>query len=110
MTKSPSLLFLIVPVVVLSALGFFGARYMLDDHLDTTLDRLAIVWPGVAGMPEPERAFLVELALTCNVAERQPVRAEVLDCLRAVAGKLQPAPTERLEGLIASAPQAPAQG
>lgn len=109
MSKSPSLLFLIVPLVVLSVLGFFGARYMLGEHLDTTLDRLAVVWPGVAGMPGPERAFLVELALTCNVVERQPVRADVIDCLRPAAGKLQPAPTERLEGLIAGAPQAPAR-
>ncbi|MFC4930207.1 hypothetical protein [Massilia sp. GCM10023247] len=109
MTKSPSLLFLIVPLVVLSVLGFFGSRYMLNDHLDTTLDRLAIVWPGIAGMPEAERALLVELALTCNVVERQPVRAEVIDCLRSAAGKLQPAPTERLEGLVARAQHAPAQ-
>lgn len=104
MQKSPSLLFLVVPIAALAIFGFFGARYLLDNHADTTLDRLAIVWPGVADMPE--RPFLFELALTCNVVERQPVRAEVIDCLRSAAGKLHPAPTGRLEDLIARAPQA----
>lgn len=104
MHKSPSLLFLVVPIAALAIFGFFGARYMVGNHADTTLERLAIVWPGVADMPE--RAFLFELALTCNVVERQPVRAEVIDCLRSAAGKLQPAPTKRLDELIAKAPQA----
>lgn len=109
MTKSPSLLLLIVPIVLLSVFGFFGAKYMLNAHSETTLERLAIVWPGVAGMPEAERGLLVELALTCNVAERQPVRAEVIDCLRSAAAKLQPAPTDRLEALLARAPHAEAR-
>lgn len=102
--KSPSLLFFIVPVVVLTVFGFFGARYMLNAHSETTLERLAVVWPGIATMPEPERALLVELALTCNVVERQPVRAEVLACLRSAAGKMTPAPTARLERLVGQAP------
>ena len=107
--KSPSLLFLIVPVVVLAIFGFFGARYMLKTHADKTLDRLAVVWPAIETMPEPERAFLVELALICNVAEREAVRAEVVACLRSSAEKMTPAPTGRLEGLLRQAPQAPAQ-
>jgi len=100
-SQSPSLLFLIVPIAALAIFGFFGARYMLNSHVETTMERLAVVWPGVAGMPEPDRAFLVELALTCNVVERKAVRAEVIDCLRSAAGKLHPAPTERLESLVA---------
>jgi hypothetical protein len=53
-------------------------------------------------MPEQERAFLVELALTCNVVERQPVRAEVVACLRSVPKNASA--TERLDRLIAQAP------
>ena len=108
-SKSPSLLYLIVPVVVLAIFGVFGARYMLGAHAEKTLDRLAVVWPAIATMPEPERAFLVELALTCNVAEREAVRAEVIACLRSAAGKMQPAPTGRLDRLIGQAPQGQAQ-
>jgi hypothetical protein len=48
------------------------------------MDQLALVWPGIATMPEQERAFLVELAHTCNLTTREPVRAEVVDCLRSV--------------------------
>lgn len=103
-TTSPSILLVIVPVLALAVFGFFGARYMLGAHSETTLERIALVWPGVAAMPEADRAFLVELALTCNVVERQPVRAEVVDCLRSAAGKMQPGASARLESLVATAP------
>ena len=104
MNKAPSYLSLVGVLVLLGVFGFFGARYLLNAHSASTTERLALVWPGIAAMPEQERAFLVELALTCNVSTREPVRAEVLDCLRSV--KMNAAATERLERLVKQAPQA----
>ncbi len=104
MNKPPSLLSLGAALVALAIFGFFGAKYMLGKHSASTNDQLALVWPDIATMPAPERAFLVELALTCNVVGRQPVRAEVIDCLHATTAKMQPGATERLDQLIRQAP------
>ena len=103
MNKPPSILSLIAVLVALAIFGFFGAKYMLDKHSASTTDLLAIVWPGIAGMPAQERAVLVELALTCNVAARQPVRAEIIDCLHSTTAQMQPGATERLDQLIRQA-------
>lgn len=84
MNKPPSLVSLFLILVLLAVFGFVGARYMLKSHSRSTLDQLGLVWPNIATMPEPERAFLVELAHTCNLTTREPVRAEVVDCLRSV--------------------------
>lgn len=101
MSKPPTLLSLIVVLVVLTIFGVVGARYMLSSHSESTLTQLGTVWPDMSTMPEPERSFLVELALTCNVVARPAVRAEVIDCLRSTAANTRPASTERLDRLIA---------
>ena len=103
MTKPPSLLSLLAVLVALAIFGFFGARYMLKSHSASTLDQLRLVRPDIATMPEQDRAFLVELAHTCNMTMREPVRAEVIDCLRSV--KMDAAATERLNRLIGPAQQ-----
>jgi hypothetical protein len=79
MTKPPSLLSLFLGLAALAIFGVVGAKYMLSSHSASTQDQLRLVWPGIAAMPEPEHAFLTELALTCNVVKREPVRAEVID-------------------------------
>ena len=107
--QPPSLLLLIVILVVLALFGAVGAKFMLNRHSASTMSQLAVVWPGIETMPEDDRALLVELALTCNVVDREPVRAEVLDCLRSSAATIRPSPGERLERLIAQAPQAQAE-
>ena len=109
MSKPPSLLSLLLILVVLAIFGFFGARTMLGSHKESTQAQLGLVWPGIASMPEPDRAFLVELALTCNVSAREAVRAEVVDCLRSTATGMGPAPAGRLERLLKAAPQGAAR-
>lgn len=84
MNKPPSLLSLFLIIAALVVFGIIGARYLLSSHTEATDRQLGLVWPDLAAMPEAERAFLVELAHTCSVTERQPVRAEVIDCLRSV--------------------------
>jgi len=103
MNKPPSYLSLIGILVLLAVFGFFGARYMLKAHSASTMDQLALVWPGIATMPEGERAFLVELAHTCNLTTREPVRAEVVDCLRSV--KVNQDAAARLDRLLQQAPR-----
>ncbi|SFD05702.1 hypothetical protein [Massilia yuzhufengensis] len=104
MPKPPSLLALLAFLVVLAVFGVVGAKYMLGSHSDATQSQLALAWPQLASMPEPERAFLTELALTCNVVARPAVRADVLDCLRATATGMGPAAAARFERLAAPAP------
>lgn len=106
MNKPPSILSLIVFLVVLALFGVVGAKYMLSSHSESTTQQLGIVWPGIASMPEPDRAFLTELALTCNVAARPAERAQVVDCLRSATATLPPGSAERLERLLGQAPQA----
>lgn len=107
MNKSPSLLSLFLVLAALAVFGFFGAKYMLGSHKEKTNEQLGIVWPSLASMPEQDRAFLVELAHTCNLTVRQPVRAEVIDCLRSV--KMSQDAAARLERLVGQAPQTDAQ-
>lgn len=107
MNKPPSLLWLFFVIAILGMFGYFGARYMLNSHTESTMQQLGLVWPGIATMPEPERAFLVELAHTCNLITREPVRAEVLDCLRSV--EMNQDANARLERLVSQAPQAGVQ-
>ncbi|KFI07991.1 hypothetical protein [Massilia sp. BSC265] len=102
MNKPPSLLSLFLVLAALALFGFIGARYMLSSHTENTNQQLGIVWPGLATMPEADRAFLVELAHTCNLTTRQPVRAEVVDCLRSV--QMTPQASARLDRLIGQAP------
>jgi hypothetical protein len=109
MNKPPSLLSLLLVLALLAIFGFLGARYMLNKHSSATTSQLAIVWPHIETMPAQERAFLVELALTCNVAKREPVRTEVIDCLRSTTAKMQPGAREQLDRLIGQAPQAAAR-
>lgn len=106
MNKPPSLLSLVAGLVALAIFGFFGAKTMLGKHSASTNEQLAIVWPNIETMPAPERAFLVELALTCNVAARQPLRADIIDCLHTTTRQMQPGATERLDQLIQQAPPA----
>lgn len=108
MKKPPSLLTLLGVLVALALFGFLGARYMLSSHTESTNQQLGLVWPGIASMPEQDRAFLVELAHTCNLTLREPVRAEVIDCLRSV--RMTGEASARLERLVSQAPQAGAQG
>lgn len=107
MNKPPSLLTLLGVLVALALFGFLGARYMLSSHTESTNQQLGLVWPGIASMPEQDRAFLVELAHTCNLTLREPVRAEVIDCLRSV--RMTGEASARLERLVSQAPQAGAQ-
>lgn len=107
MNKPPSLLSLFLVLAALAVFGFIGARYMLSSHTESTKEKLGLVWPGIASMPEQDRNFLVELAHTCNLTTRQPVRAEVLDCLRSV--RMNGEATARLERLVGQAPPAGAQ-
>ncbi len=102
MNKPPSLLSLLGILVLLAVFGVFGAKYMLNATSQSTLEQLGVVWPGVAAMAEPDRAFLVELALTCNLATRQKVRTEVVACLRSV--EMDAAAKARLERLLGEAP------
>ena len=102
MNKAPSLLSLILVLVALAVFGVVGAKFMLNRHTTTTMSQLGTVWPNVETMPEGERAFLVELAHTCNVTMREPVRADVVDCLRSV--KMNAAASERLDRLLSQAP------
>lgn len=106
MSKQPSLLSLILILVVLALFGVVGAKFMLNRHSDLTMQQLAIVWPGIETMPQEDRSLLVELALTCNVVDREPVRAEVIACLRSAVASVNPPPGARLEALIGKAPQA----
>lgn len=99
MSKPPSILLLVAILAVLTIFGVVGARYQLNKHSASTMEQLALVRSDIAAMPEPDRAFLVELALTCNVVERQPVRAEVVACLRSVPTNASA--TERLDRLLA---------
>ena len=108
--QQPSILLLVVILVVLALFGAVGAKFMLNRHSASTMSHLAVVWPGIETMPEDDRALLVELALTCNVVDREPVRAEVVDCLRSSAATIRPSPSERLERLIVQAPQAASAG
>ncbi|MCC2957843.1 hypothetical protein LK542_19670 [Massilia sp. IC2-477] len=106
MNKPPSLLWLFLVLALLAVFGFVGARYMLKAHSQSTLDQLAVVWPNIATMPEQERGFLVELAHTCNLTTREPVRAEVVDCLRSV--RMDANASARLDRLLGqTAPAAP---
>ncbi len=102
MNKPPSLLSLILVLAALAVFGVIGAKYMLGSHKESTDQQLGIVWPGIAAMPEQDRAFLVELAHTCNLTMRQPVRTEVIDCLRSV--EMNADATARLDRLIGQAP------
>ncbi|RZA36232.1 MAG: hypothetical protein EOP92_06390 [Lysobacteraceae bacterium] len=104
MNKPPSLLTLFLALAALTVFGIVGARYLLGSHVESTDRQLGIVWPGIASMPAADRDFLVELAHTCNLVTRQPVRAEVLDCLRSV--KMTTDASARLERLVNQAPQA----
>jgi len=103
MNKPPSLLSLLLVLAALAVFGFIGAKYMLGSHKANTNQQLGIVWPGISTMPEQERNFLVELAHTCNLTTRQPVRAEVIDCLRSVP--MDAAAKARLERLVGQAPR-----
>jgi hypothetical protein len=76
---------------------------MLKAHSASTMDQLVLVWPNIATMPEQERAFLVELAHTCQLTTREPVRAEVVDCLRSV--KVNQDAAARLDRLLQQAPR-----
>ncbi|MCC2974104.1 hypothetical protein [Massilia sp. IC2-476] len=106
MNKPPSLLWLFLVLALLAVFGFVGARYMLKAHSQSTLDQLAVVWPNIATMPEQERAFLVELAHTCNLTTREHVAAEVVDCLRSV--RMDANASARLDRLLGqTAPAAP---
>lgn len=102
MNKPPSLLSLLLVLAALAVFGFIGARFMLSSHTESTNRQLGIVWPGIATMPEADRAFLVELAHTCNLTIREPVRAEVIDCLRSV--EMNADASARLDRLIGQAP------
>ncbi|QOY94997.1 hypothetical protein IM543_03615 [Massilia sp. UMI-21] len=102
MNKTPSILSLVLVLVALAVFGYFGARYMLNSHSESTMEQLRIVWPGVASLPEQDGGFLTELALTCNVVERPPVRAEVINCLRSV--EMDASATARLDRLLKQAP------
>ena len=106
MNKPPSLLSLFLVLAALAVFGFIGARYMLSSHTESTKEQLGLVWPGIASMPEQDRNFLVELAHTCNMTMRAPVRAEVIDCLRSV--RMNEEASARLERLLGQAP-APAR-
>ncbi len=108
MNKPPSLLSLFLVLAALAVFGFIGARYMMSSHKDSTSQQLGLVWPGMAAMPQADRNFLVELAHTCNLTMREPVRAEVVDCLRSVP--MNEAAKGRLESLIKQAPPASTQG
>jgi len=101
MNKSPSTLSLLIALLALAIFGFFGARYMLSAHTQTTMDQLRLVWPGIATMPEQERNFLVELAHTCSVTVREPARSEVIDCLHSVP--MNADAKARLERLVGQA-------
>ena len=105
MSKPPSIRSLILVLVLLAVFGAVGAKFMLGRHADTTMSQLGTVWPDLATMPESERVFLVELAHTCSVTTREPVRAEVVDCLRSVP--MNATATARLDRLLS---QAAAQG
>ncbi|VXC05839.1 hypothetical protein [Massilia sp. 9I] len=102
MNKAPSPLWLILILALLAVFGFVGARYMLSAHSQSTQDQLGLVWPNIATMPEQERGFLVELAHTCNLTTREPVRAEVVDCLRSVP--MNADASARLDRLLRQAP------
>lgn len=102
MNKPPSLLSLLLVLVLLAVFGVLGAKFMLGRHSASTMSQLGAVWPTIETMPESERNFLVELAHTCNVTTREPVRAEVVDCLRSV--KMNAAASARLDGLLKQAP------
>ena len=109
MNKPPSLLSLLAFLAVLAIFGVVGAKYMLNSHSEKTMQQLGVVWPDIAAMPEQERAFLTELALTCNVADRPAAHAEVVACLRSATAKMQPSSTVRLARLIEGAPPAQQQ-
>jgi len=105
MNKPPSLLSLLLVLTALAVFGVLGAKYMLSSHKESTNEQLGLVWPGIAAMPEGDRNFLVELAHTCNLTMREPVRAEVVDCLRSV--QMNEGAKARLERLIGQAPAQP---
>ena len=102
MNKPPSILSLLLVLVLLAVFGVVGAKFMLGRHSATTMNQLGAVWPNIEAMPEAERGFLVELAHTCNVTTREPVRAEVVDCLRSV--RMDANASARLDGLLKQAP------
>ncbi len=101
MSKPPSLLSLLLVLVLLAVFGVLGAKFMLGRHAASTTSQLALVWSNIDTLPAGERAFLVELAHTCNVTMREPQRAEVVGCLRSV--QMNAAASARLEGLLKGA-------
>ncbi|MBQ5940130.1 hypothetical protein [Massilia sp. AB1] len=86
-------------VLALAVFGVVGAKFAGSRAEQATLARMETVWPDFAAMPEPERMFLIQLSLNCQVVRRPAERAEVVECLRSgarQAGADAPARLERL--------------
>lgn len=49
--------------------------------------RLELLWPTVMEWPEADRAFLVGLAMTCDLHTRPATREATVACLREAASK-----------------------
>ncbi|WP_157056051.1 hypothetical protein [Candidatus Burkholderia verschuerenii] len=47
--------------------------------------RLELVWPSFMSMPDSDRALVVGLAMTCNLARRPADAGQVVACLRSAA-------------------------
>ena len=95
-----STLQLIAILCALAVFGFFGARLAGSLAKSATLERLETVWPHFETMPEAEHAFVVDLAVACNVVSRPAERAEVLACLRKASSAAGPQASARLESLL----------
>lgn len=70
--------------------GMSGLLYPSLPHRHLK-ERLLRVWPSLMDMPLSDQAFVVGLAMTCNLETRPVAKDEVVACLRAAA--VDPEPT-----------------
>lgn len=90
MTKSLKIS-LTVLVIALIALGAIKIGKSAGQHrADQDLERVQLIWPGVLSMPDADRAFLVGLAITCDLYKSPVERGAVIDCLRSAANNPNP--------------------
>jgi hypothetical protein len=91
-----------------TGVGYYGGRLAAQE----SIERLEVVWPGVMGLGDRDRAALAGSALYCklNLLPVGSTRVEVFSCLRAGASEILERDPDsdvpsRLEQLIRDASQ-----
>lgn len=73
-----------IVAVLLAASVYIGQRAGAAAANDARV-RLELVWPSVMEWPEADRAFVVGLAMTCQLDTRPATREATIACLREAA-------------------------